>query len=261
MPIVAADLIVIGAVNHQETDAGTPQGGAQAKSKKIEFTDLAASDQIEILSSSASDVTQQYDIVGKTGAGADVTENLTLTGTTPVVTTATYERVNKTVRTAGAALVGTVTIQRDAAAGAISTFEPAASSKTGVDFDEFRKLFIAVVIPAVTDVFYEKVFFYNSHATLTLTTANIQLSDASDPSDTDLQLGLESTLDDTATSTNRLTAPSGPTFVDNQVNEPVANSQNHTAGAGQGCWIFNEVNQVGSAQKATFNLRETGLTV
>lgn len=261
MPIVASDLIVLGSVNHQETDAGTPQGGLAALSKKIEFTDLAADDQIELLSSSASDTDQQYDVVGKTGAGADVSENLTLTGTTPVVTSATYERVNKVVRTAGAALVGIVTIQRDAAAGAISTFENAAASKTGIDFDEFRKLFIGVVIPAATDVFYEKVHYYNSHATLTLTSANVQLSDASDPSDTDLQLGLESTLDDSATSTNRLTAPSGPTFVDNQVNEPVANSQNHTAGTSQGCWIFNEVNQVGSAQKATFNLRETGLTV
>lgn len=260
MPVAASDLIVIGAANHVEADTGT-QGGARALEKKIEFTDLTVNDQIEILSSSASDTDQQYDIVGKDGAGADLTENLTANGTTAVVSVGTYERLNKVVRTAGSALVGIITVQRDAAAGVLATLENSGASQTGTEIFEVRKIYIGLVVPGVTDDFYEKVFYYNAHASLTLTSAVIQLSDASDPGTMDLMVGLEPTLDDSATTTNRLTAPGGVSFVDNQVDVNVANSQNHTAGAAQGVWIENNVPNTESAGKFSFNLRESGQTV
>lgn len=259
MPIVAADLVLIGAANHVEADTGT-QGGAQAKEKKIEFTDLAANDQIEILSSSASDTDQKYDIVGKDGAGSDVSENLQANGTTPVVTTATYERFNKIVQTAGSALVGTITVQRDAAAGAITTLENAGASPTGVEITEVRKIYIGLVVPGITDSFYEKMFYLNNHATLTLTSANVQLSDASDPTGTDLKVATETALDDTTTITNRLTLPGGVSFVDNQVNQQVVDG-NHTAGAAIGIWIENAVTGGASAIKATFNVQLNGNTI
>jgi len=259
MAIADTDLEVIGCANHAETDSAT-QGGAIAKGKKINMTNITANDKIEILSSSASDVDQQYDIVGKDAVGADLTENLLVTGVTPVVTAGTYERVNKVVKTVGSALVGTITIRNDAASETVGTLEPAASSVSGVDVDEIRKLYIGLVVPGTTDAFYEKVFFYNGHATLTLTSAVIRLSDASDPAGTDLKVALAATLDDTATTTNRLTTP-GLSFVDNQIDVNVANSQNHTAGAGQGVWIENTVSDTALAQKALFNLRESGRTI
>lgn len=260
MAVVAADLMVIGAANMAEDDTSL-QGGARAQGIKMVFAaDMAGTDQIELLSSSASDVDQQYDVVGKDGAGSDVTENLKLTGTTPVVTTASYERINKVVRTTGSALVGVVTVREAVSDVAKLTLEDATSSKTGAEVTEVRKMFINLVVPGTTDKFYEKVFYHNGNAATTLTSANVQLSDASDPADTDIRQAIEDALNETATSTNRLTAPTGPTFVDNQVNQQVVDG-NHTAGDSIGVWIEIEVQSTASAAKNTFNLRESGQTV
>ena len=259
MPVVAADLVVIGTANHAENDTAL-QGGARAQGKKMEFTDLDVNAKIEILSSSASDTAQQYDIVGKDGAGSDVTENKTLNGTTPVTTTATYERLNKVVKTAGGALVGTVTVRKAVGGSTLATLENTAASKTGAEITEVRKLLIAVAVPATTKKYYEKVFYHNGNSATTLTSAKCQLSDASDPANTNIKMGLAATLNDTATTTNRVTVPGGITFVDNQVDQTVVDG-NHTAGNSIGVWLEIEIASTATAAKNSFNLRESGQTV
>lgn len=261
MSIVASELVLTGCANHQETDAGTPQGGAQALDKKIVFADLTVNDQIEIVSDDAADTVRQWDVVGKNAAGVDVTENLTTNGTTPVVTTATYERLNKVVRTVPGGTPGTLTVQRDGAAGVLMTLEDAAASATGVEITECRKIYIGLVVPAVTDAFYEKLFYGNEHATLTLTAAKIQLSDVSDPTGTDLKIGGAATVDDSGTTTNRLTPPGGVVFVDNQVDQNAPGDGNLDAGEALGIWIENTVTGGAAAIKASFNIRLSGQTI
>lgn len=259
MSVVASELVLSGAANHAEDDTSL-QGGAKALGKKIVFTDLTVNDQIEILSSSASDIDQEYDIVGKDGAGVDLSENLDLIGVTPVVSAGTYERLNKVVKTAGAALVGTVTVQRDGAAGVLATLENSGASQTGAEITEVRKIYIKLVVPAVTDAFYEKMFFNNTNSATSLTNAQIQLSDASDPTGTDLKIGNAPSVDDSATIANRLALPASVTFVDNQVDQAVPGGT-IAAGSGIGVWIENTVTGGAAAIKGTLNVRLAGETV
>ena len=65
MPIVAADLKAFGSANHAEDDTSL-QGGAISTVKRVEFTPIAANDDLEAISDNAAD-----------------TMNLTITGISP----------------------------------------------------------------------------------------------------------------------------------------------------------------------------------
>lgn len=261
MPVAQADLTVTGCANHPEDDTSTA-GGAIDKTIKMDFTDVAAADTLDILSSAAADTSRSYLVEGKDSAGANVSETLTTNagdGTTPVLGAQTFERVNELAKTGGAANTGTITIRRSSTGPTVASLLPSASSPSGAEEEDTRKFWLNLT-SAVTDSYYEKGFYYQESGT-TLTDANIQLSDASDPAGTDLLVGLEGTLDDSNTATNRLTAPGGVSFSDNQIDVAVANSQNHTSGSGQGTWLQNDITAGASAGKFTFNLQETGNTV
>lgn len=136
------------------------------------------------------------------------------------------------------------------------TFEKSLGS---AEITEVRRPFYNVsadVGGGSTRKFYEKVFLKNIHATLSLTAATI--AELSDPSGK-VAFGLPSTLDDTGTSTTRIVAPAAITFDSSTKN--VANSQNHTAGAGQGIWLELTLAAGDAAQKTTYTLRESGTTV
>ena len=73
---------------------------------------------------------------------------------------------------------------------------------------------------------------------------------------------LESTLngsDDNGVGNNRLVAPSGYTF--DSAAKNVANSQNHSAQAGQGVWLELSLTAGDTAVKSNVVLRESGQTV
>ena len=120
-----------------------------------------------------------------------------------------------------------------------------------------RPFFNASAPPSGTRKYYEKLFFKNTHGTLSLTSAVIK--EASDPSGK-VAFMLPATLDDSGgngAGNNRQVAPSG-TF--NSSDKNVANSQNHTAGAAQGVWIELSLAAGDAATKTTYTLREEGLS-
>src|SRR5688572_19064095 len=82
MPIAETDLVAYGSANHPEDDT-SPSGGAIALTRKITFTDIAATDSVEALSSNAAD-TMNLTVVGRAANGTIVTETKALTGTTPI---------------------------------------------------------------------------------------------------------------------------------------------------------------------------------
>ena len=100
--------------------------------------------------------------------------------------------------------------------------------------------------------FYNKIFIRNNHGSLTLTGAQLAETDPSGK----LTFGLAGTLNDTATTTNRITAPGGITF--NSSIKNVANSQNHTSAASQGVWLNLTLAAGDAAQDTTYTLTETG---
>jgi len=106
--------------------------------------------------------------------------------------------------------------------------------------------------------YYEKIFLTNNNSSLALTAATIALQ-----ADTSgyVSFALESSLNGTDTNgsgNNRQVAPSGYTF--NTTTKNVANSQNHTNGAGQGVWLKLALPAGAAAAKNTFTLRESGTT-
>jgi hypothetical protein len=120
-----------------------------------------------------------------------------------------------------------------------------------------------------TRTYYEKVFIVNNNTATALTGAQIEIASDSPslPSGSALDIGLASTQDDSATTTNRQTAPSGITFTTQPALVSVTASSGNlppgaapnTAGA-QGCWLRLTLQPGTAAYKGSADLRAQGTT-
>lgn len=197
MAIAAADLILFAAANEPDEDTSTA-GGAIDLLRRLDFTQLAANDDIEVVSTSASD-TQNCTITGRSASGTIVSETKALTGTTAAIfaTLGVIERV-LTVELASVA-IGTITVRRSVAGATVRVIP---IGERGFKM-MFRKL-AADVSSGSTRNFYAKGFWKNTHATLALLTAQVKQNADADARITHL---LASAVDDTNTIANRITAP------------------------------------------------------
>ena len=252
MPIVAADIVAYGSAVMPDIDATTNVGGAISLVKRVVFVDIAATDEIEILSSSSSDTVETITVHGRNAAGELVNDVATLNGVAVVVISGTaFERVLKIIKSA--TTIGTVTVRDQDTDTTIADMEPAVT--------EIRRPFYDAAADASggsTREYHEKIFFKNNHGSLTLTSA--QVLEQTDPQ-TVVAFDLESTLDGTDDNGafGRLTAPGGYTFDSTAKN--VANSQNLTAGAAQGCWMELTLTAGLGAQNTSVTMRVSGNTV
>jgi len=215
MPIAETDLLAFCSANMPEDDSSS-NGGAIDADQRVVFTDLAASDDVEALSSAGGDTTQNVTVYGRKADGTYVNETKTLTGVTPVIfsTIGVLERIEKVTMDADAA--GVVTIQRSVAGAVIGTIP--------IGERGFRRLFInAISDPSSPKPYYMKIFLKNAHATLALLAAVVKQS--ADPTTKVTHL-IGSAVNGATTSANRLTAPAaGDTldpdvFDDNDKNVP-----------------------------------------
>lgn len=222
--IAASDLLLFNAANRPEDDS-TTGGGARDPDYRPDFTQLAANDQLEVLSSAAGDTTQVVTVDGRDAAGAFVTATATLNGTTPVALTpaTTFERVLSISMDADAA--GTVTIRRAGAGPTVYQIPPAERGCSAT--------FIAAASDASPVTRYDKLHWLNNHGTLTLNSAQVQLT--ADPAGV-IRQGVHTAVNDSATITNRLTTPAGITFVDDGVQQAVPGDA-LAAGEAIGIWI------------------------
>jgi hypothetical protein len=252
MSVSASDIIVYGSANMPEDDTST-SGGAIDTTAKIIFTDIAATDDVEILSASGSDTSQTVTITGRDAAGNIVSETETLNGTTPVTTTQTFERILKIVCSSSSH--GTITIRRESDDATIATME------NGID--TVRRPFYDATAEASggsSKVFYEKVFIKNTNGSKDLLSAGIQ--GTSDPS-SKLAFDLEDATNDNNSVSNRLTAPSGgdmlgsPTFNDSKKSVP---GSNLASGEAIGVWLQLTLAAGTAAAKTTYTLQVTGST-
>lgn len=111
MSALQSDLVFYGSANMPDVD-GSTTGGAVDFTKRIAFNDISPSGAISYYSSSSSDTAVTVAITGRDATGVIQTETKTLTGTTAVSGSQTFERLLKGV-VAGTAAVGDV--------GALST--------------------------------------------------------------------------------------------------------------------------------------------
>ena len=250
MSISASELIVYGSANMPEAN-GTTSGGAIDATTKIVFTDIAATDSVEFVSTNAAD-TMNITVTGRNSAGVIVAETKALTGTTPTAaTTATFERILKVVLASVAA--GTVTVRRATGDTTIATMEAGITS--------VRRLFYDAAADASggsSRSFYEKVFVKNTNGVTTLT--NAQIAEQADPT-TNITFDLEDAVDDSNSVANRLdTAPTGMLGSFDNTTKTVPGGGNLAAGSRIGVWLKLTLAAGTSPTKSTYTLRTTGTT-
>jgi len=247
MPIASADLIALGSLNRPEDDTALVGGAIDIDNRPV-FTQLAANDTVQVKSDNAGDITQNVTITGRDAAGAEVSEVLgPLTGVTPVVGTQTFERVLKVVMDADA--VGIITVER--------TIGPTLIQTIPIGERGFYGLFIKSASESAATTRFEKLFWKNTHASLTLNAAKVELT--ADPA-AKIRLGLEAAKNDTNTAANRKTAPGGVTFVDNNVKQDVPGNTLEAASA-IGTWIELALAIDDTPVKDTFTTQLEGTSV
>lgn len=238
MPIVSTDLVAYAAASRPTDDTSTV-GGAIEPKVRVEFTDIAANDDIEVVSTSASD-TQNATLIGRSASGALVTETKALTGTTAAIfsTAGVLERVESLILASDA--IGTVTVRRSVAGATIATIP--------VGERGFTRMFIGAISSTTgAKSYYDKFFFKNNHATLALLAAAI--SESADPT-TLISFALGNAVNDSTTSANRLTAPGSVTAFDNAAkNVP---GTDLAAGAAIAVWLKLDLAQNGAPNKSTW---------
>ncbi len=248
MAIVAADLLTYNAANRPEDDVATGGGGRDVDVRPG-FTQLAATDDIEAVSADAGDTTQTVTVDGRDDTGAFVVATALLNGLTPVVLTPATQFERSLSIDMDADALGIVTVRRAGAAGdiyAIPIGERGASA-----------FFIASASAAGAVTRHDKYFWRNSHPTLTLTAATVELT--ADPASR-IRQGIAATKDDTATITNRLAVPAGITFVDDSVTQAVP-GDTLEALTDIGVWIEQALLAADSAIRSTFTEELAGNTV
>lgn len=251
MPIVSTDLVAYAALNMPE-DESSINGGGIDLTRRVVFTDLSSPDTIEAVSSNNAD-TMNLTLTGRNVGGGSLTVTLALTGTVAVPFTGlgTIERFQKAVLASAAA--GTITVRRTTGPTTIGTISPGELS------------FIRIFNNAFSDVspknYYEKFFWKNTHGSLSLLSALVQQS--ADPS-AKITHCIANAVNDTATTSNRLTAPSGGnllapgTFDDTDKAVP---GTDLAAGAAIGVWLKLTLGANDTPLKSTYTAEISGQSV
>lgn len=200
MSITSAELVEYGAASRPQDDTSTVGGAIDAAARPLD-TQTAATENLEIVSDGAD--TRTFTIHYRDAAGDIQTWTSSLNGTTAVALGSSS--VERLLDGALGSADGTRTVTlRVAGAGATRhTFNP---SET-----DFFVSMAQSVSAASAKTYYEKTFWKNTNATLSLTSAAVE--GTADP-DSLFQWGLDTAVDGSTSATNRVTAPTGPSFVD-----------------------------------------------
>jgi hypothetical protein len=252
VPITSTDLLCFASANMPDSDSGT-NGGAIDLDRRVDFTQLAANDDLEVVSSSSSD-TQNCTIEARNAAGQVVSETKALTGTSAAVFSnlGVVERVLKVELASDA--VGTVTVRRSVGGATVRTIPVGERGFMAL----FRK---CASDPAAQKDYFTKVFLKNNHGTLSLLGAQVKQS--ADPEARITHL-LANAVNDSATATNRVTAPAAgdtqdpDTFDDTDKSVP---GTDLAAGAAIGVWLRLRLPAADPPHRSTYDLEITGQSV
>lgn len=133
MSVVASDIVIYGAAVMPDDDSTADIGGGISGGSepliRLAFNDIASAGNIQAVSSSSGDTTQEITVTGRNSAGELISEAIALNGNTPVAasTQTDWERLLKAVKDAtcagdvaveSATAVATGTAQAGAAASA-----------------------------------------------------------------------------------------------------------------------------------------------
>lgn len=241
------------ATSHPQTDSASPGGGVDTTIRAI-FTDIAANDDIEVLSDDVDDVGITILVRGRDASGDAVQQIAQLNGTTAVIlsTMGVIERIQEVLLTD--TCEGNITVRRSIAGTTIGVIP---SGEIG-----FRRIFrSAYPHPTQEKLYYEKIFLRNIHPTLTA--QSMEVSESADPT-ASLVFTLDALLDDDSVSETRLDAPSDddiePDTFD-ATTKLVPESGNLDPGQAIGVWLRMTVDDAETPFKSTYTLGVAGATI
>lgn len=246
MSISAGELVFYNALD-MTVDSVSTTGGAIDTLRRPDFTQIGGSaEKIDVKSANSGDTTQTVTITGRLADGSLASETLSLNGTTTVTSTNTYQRLLKAELSA--TCTGNVTVSGHTSS---TTFRIIPAGERG-----FQAIFqqLASSAGSATD-WYEKFFIKNTDGTLALTSSTVSIN--SDPQGV-FKFGLAGSLNDSATTTNRTTAPGGITFATTTANVP--NSQNLSSGSAIGVWMNLHLAAGNAAIESTVTMEIDGNT-
>lgn len=250
MSILSTDLVLYEPLSSPSDDVSA-SGGYYDPQRRPVFTQLLANSTLAYVSSGAD--TRVVQSIGRDPTGSVVTENITLNGAAIVSGAQIFERLQSVTITGGASGAQTVTIGGSGigtGGGGLFTIPP---NELGIAM-KFRNSFSTSSIQNR----YEKVFWKNKNASLTLQSAQVQL--AADPSGV-LQAGVAAALSDSLSLGNRLgSAPGGISFVGIGVSQNVPTNA-LPAGIVVGIWILQALAANNAAIRQSFSLQLAGQTV
>jgi len=246
--IVAADLVAYHSATQSDADA-IAVGGAIDTLRRPDFTQISANDDIEVISTSASD-TQNCTITARAADGTITSQTAALTGTTAKIfstmgASGVVERVLQ-VELASVA-IGTITVRRSVAGATLRAIPIGERGFSMV----FRK---TASDPVSTVNYYAKIFWKNTNGTNALLSA--QVSESADPAGV-ITHGLAASVNDSGTTTNRQTAPGGVTFAGTAANVP---GTDLASGAAIGTWLNMTLAGGAAAIRNTYTSQLAGST-
>ena len=244
MPIVAADLIKYGSASRPEDDVSTSGGAIDADDRPV-FTQMTANAVIAVVSDGAD--TRTVTVYGRLASGARDSEALVLNGAVEVIGAKTFERLLRVVA-ASASGTRTVTVKQGSGGSTLGTIP--------INEIGFYALFIDSASESGATVRYEKVFWRNAHATLTLNSAKVTLT--ADPS-AKIKIALATAKNDSVSVANRKTSP-GLSFSDDGVELTVPGGTLEAASA-IGTWVEMSLAGDDPPVRSTFTTRLAGTSV
>ena len=198
MSVTASDIVIYYCENKPTTDL-TTAGGAIDSGVRATFTDIAATDVVEISGTNASD-TGVVTVGGRNSAGIIVSENITMSGLTLVSGSQSFERILSVYNDTTAN--GNI-IVRDASTD--TTIGTVFANESG-----FQRVFYDATANAAggaDKTLYDKVFIKNNNTATALN--NVTVTEVVTGLYSVVQFGLENTKQSSETTLNRTNAPTG----------------------------------------------------
>jgi len=248
MSVTASDIVIYYCENKPTTDL-TTAGGAIDSGVRATFTDIAATDTVEISGTNASD-TGVITIGGRNSAGIIVSEAITMSGLTLVSGSQSFERILSAYSDSTAN--GNI-IVRDASTD--TTIGTIYANESG-----FQRVFYDATANAAggaNKTLYDKVFVKNNNTSTALN--NVTVTEVVTGIYSIVEFGLENIKQSSETTTNRTNAPTGvDTFgsgASGLIDTAYLNPLDY-----QGVWLQLSLTNGASSQNSFYRLQVDGTT-
>lgn len=256
MALQNSDIVIYGSTNMQENNVDTPQGGSINTAIKMTFVDITGTNPspVNVVSDNVAD-TGSLVVTGRSVGGSITTDTINLDGTTLVSGTTNFERILKVLETGH---IGTITVTAQNGGYTLGTLE------SGVE--QLRRPFYSPTGEAAggSDIdFYEKVFIKNNSTGNDLLSMTIgENNDGTEAVSADVTFALETGLNGTGVSTNRITSPDTGVLLSGVFSDDTKNlpGDNLTIGDAIGVWLKLNVPAGTTPINTTFTFDINGAT-